>query len=125
MAPACDHAGHSLRRLRGRVVEDQLLHGRNEIMPAVSASPLQLVLVRHGETEWSRDKRHTGRTDIALTDNGVAEAQAVKPLLERFEFRRVLSSPLSRALETCKLAGLGDRAELRAELLEWNYGEYE
>ncbi len=91
----------------------------------MSASPLQLILVRHGETEWSRDGRHTGRTDIPLTENGVAEAEAVKPLLEQFSFRRVLSSPLSRALETARLAGLGDRAELRDELLEWDYGEYE
>lgn len=86
---------------------------------------LRLVLVRHGETEWSRDRRHTGRSDIPLTEDGVAEARAVGPELERFEFARVLSSPLSRALETCRLAGLGDRAELRDELLEWDYGEYE
>jgi broad specificity phosphatase PhoE len=86
---------------------------------------LQLVLVRHGETEWSRDGRHTGRTDLPLTEDGVREAEAVRPLLEGRTFARVLSSPRSRALETCRLAGLGDRAELREELLEWDYGEYD
>jgi len=89
------------------------------------APPLQLVLVRHGETEWSRALRHTGRTDIPLTEEGVREAEHVKPLLEGFTFARVLSSPLARALETCRLAGLGDRVESRDELVEWDYGEYE
>jgi probable phosphoglycerate mutase len=86
---------------------------------------LRLVLVRHGETEWSRDKRHTGRTDVPLTDEGVAEAEAVRGQLDGFEFARVLSSPLSRARETARIAGLGDRAETREELVEWDYGEYE
>ena len=87
--------------------------------------PLQLLLVRHGETEWSRDGRHTGRTDLPLTERGVAEAERVRPLLEGFTLARVLSSPLERARETCRLAGLADRAETRDELLEWDYGEYE
>jgi probable phosphoglycerate mutase len=86
---------------------------------------LELVLVRHGETEWSRDKRHTGRTDLPLTSNGVAEAEAVRAELADRSFVRVLSSPLSRALETARLAGLGDRVETRDELREWDYGEYE
>ena len=86
---------------------------------------LQLVLVRHGETEWSRDGRHTGRTDLPLTERGIAEAEAVRAELEGFSFARVLSSPLSRALETARLAGLGDAAETRDELREWDYGEYE
>jgi broad specificity phosphatase PhoE len=91
-------------------------------MPAPS---VQLVLVRHGETEWSRDGRHTGRTDLPLTEQGRAEAERVRPLLDAYSLARVLSSPLSRALETCRLVGLGDRAEQRDELLEWDYGEYE
>ena len=91
----------------------------------MSAAPLQLVLVRHGETEWSRDKKHTGRSDLPLTENGREEAQAVAPLLERFDFARVVSSPLWRALETCRLAGLGDRVETDEDLLEWDYGEYD
>jgi broad specificity phosphatase PhoE len=91
----------------------------------MTSPSLQLVLVRHGETEWSRDKKHTGRSDIPLTEHGVAEARAVAPLLEGREFSAVYSSPLSRATETCRLAGLGDRAETRDELLEWDYGDYE
>jgi probable phosphoglycerate mutase len=86
---------------------------------------LQLVLVRHGQTEWSRDGRHTGRTDAALTEEGVREAERVRAELDGHTFARVLSSQLSRALETARLAGLGDRVETRDELLEWDYGEYE
>ncbi len=88
-------------------------------------APLQLIFVRHGETEWSRDLRHTGRTDIPLTDNGREQAEATRPLLVPYSPTRVFSSPLSRAQETCRLAGLGDRAESRDELLEWDYGDYE
>ena len=91
----------------------------------MAAPPLQLVLVRHGETEWSRDGRHTGRTDLPLTDEGLREAGRVRELLSGFRFQRVLSSPLSRALETCRLAGLGDQVEVRDELREWDYGSYE
>jgi broad specificity phosphatase PhoE len=86
---------------------------------------LQLVLVRHGQTEWSREGRHTGRTDVPLTEEGVREARRVRAELDGRTFTRVLSSPLSRALETARLAGLGDRVETRDELLEWDYGEYE
>jgi broad specificity phosphatase PhoE len=85
----------------------------------------EVVLARHGETEWSRDGRHTGRTDIPLTEAGRRQAQALGPVLAEREFELVLGSPLSRALETCRLAGLGDRVQLRDELLEWDYGEYE
>jgi broad specificity phosphatase PhoE len=86
---------------------------------------MEIVLARHGETEWSRDKRHTGRTDIPLTETGRRQAAVLRPALEERRFARVLSSPLGRALETCRLAGLGDRAELSEDLLEWDYGEYE
>ncbi len=82
-------------------------------------------LARHGETEWSRTLRHTGRTDLPLTAEGEAEARALREPLAAVAFDRVLCSPLSRARETCELAGLGDRAELRDDLLEWDYGEYE
>ena len=84
-----------------------------------------IVLIRHGETEWSRDGRHTGSTDIPLTDEGRRQAELVGSWLAGRDFARVLTSPLSRALETCRLAGFGDRAEPREELLEWDYGEYE
>jgi len=86
---------------------------------------MEVVLVRHGETEWSRDRRHTGGTDIPLTEPGRRQAAALREVLEGRRFELVLSSPLSRALETCRLAGLGDRAEPDPDLVEWDYGEYE
>jgi len=85
----------------------------------------RVVLVRHGETEWSRDGRHTGRTDVPLTEQGRDDARRLAAALAPWHFDRVLCSPLERARETCQLAGLGDAAEFRAELLEWDYGDYE
>jgi broad specificity phosphatase PhoE len=85
----------------------------------------ELVLVRHGETEWSRTRKHTGRTDVPLTQEGRHQAMLLREALGGRQFERVLTSPLERALETCRLAGLGERAELSEALLEWDYGEYE
>ena len=85
----------------------------------------EIVLARHGETEWSRDRRHTGRTDIPLTEKGRSQALELAKRLVGREFAKVLVSPLSRAVETCRLAGLGDRAEQRPELVELDYGEAE
>lgn len=86
----------------------------------------QLVwLIRHGETEWSRDGRHTGRTDVQLTAAGEAAAQALRPALAGREFRLVLTSPLQRARRTCELSGLGGDATLDPDLMEWDYGAYE
>lgn len=85
----------------------------------------EVVLARHGETEWSRAGRHTGRSDIPLTDRGREEARRLAVALAGRRFRRVLSSPLQRARETCALAGLAGGAELRPELMEWDYGDYE
>jgi len=82
-------------------------------------------LVRHGETEWARLGRHTGRTDIPLTEAGRAQARAMAPRLAGRTFAAVLSSPLSRALETCRLAGFGDRVQVVPELAEWDYGRDE
>jgi broad specificity phosphatase PhoE len=84
-----------------------------------------VVLVRHGQTEWSRDGKHTGWTDIPLTERGRQDAQAVGAALRERRFARVLTSPLSRASETARLAGFGDVAEQRDELREWDYGAYE
>jgi broad specificity phosphatase PhoE len=86
---------------------------------------MEVVLARHGETEWSRDLRHTGRTDIPLTDKGRDEAGLLRDALGGRSFVRVLSSPLERALETSRLAGFGDEVETTDDLLEWDYGEYE
>ena len=86
---------------------------------------MEVVLVRHGETKWSRDARHTGRTDVPLIDEGRAQAERLREPLGNWGFTRVLTSPLGRALDTCRLAGFGERAELSDPLLEWDYGEYE
>jgi probable phosphoglycerate mutase len=86
---------------------------------------MEIVLARHGETEWSRDGRHTGRTDIPLTDNGRRQARLLGDSLTEWSFGKVLSSPLERALETCRLAGLGGSVETTDDLLEWDYGSYE
>ena len=86
---------------------------------------MEIVLARHGETEWSRDGRHTGRTDIPLTEAGRREARLLGEALSEWSFGRVLSSPLERAVETCRLAGLGGRVETTDDLLEWDYGEYD
>ncbi len=82
-----------------------------------------LVLIRHGETEWSRERRHTGRTDVPLTEHGRSQARHIASAVESFEFGHVFSSPLSRAWETARLVGL-DPVEER-DLIEWDYGRYE
>jgi broad specificity phosphatase PhoE len=87
--------------------------------------PGELFLVRHGETEWSRDGRHTGRTDIPLIESGRRRARALQATVGARAYALVLSSPLDRALETCRLAGLGDAAQLCDDLMEWDYGDYE
>jgi broad specificity phosphatase PhoE len=86
---------------------------------------MEIVLARHGETEWSRDLKHTSHTDIPLTERGREEAARLRPAFADRTFERVLSSPLERALETCRIAGLGDRVDTTADLVEWDYGEYE
>ena len=83
-------------------------------------SGVDLWLVRHGETEWSRALKHTGRTDVPLTDAGRAEARSVARKLAGHEFALVLASPLSRALDTARLAGFADSEETTDDLLEWD-----
>lgn len=85
----------------------------------------QLVIVRHGDTEWSQNGRHTSRTDLPLLESGVARARRLRPLLDEFTFARVLCSPLQRARSTADAAGYGDRVEITADLTEWDYGDYE
>lgn len=83
----------------------------------------ELVLIRHGETEWSRERKHTGRTDVSLTDVGRAQARHIAAAVESFEFSHVFASTLGRAWETAQLVGLDPTAE--PDLLEWDYGRYE
>jgi probable phosphoglycerate mutase len=85
----------------------------------------KIFLIRHGETEWSRDGKHTGVTDVLLTEQGRKIARLLQPVLAQENFVVVLSSPLQRARETCELAGLGKAAAIEPNLMEWNYGEYE
>jgi broad specificity phosphatase PhoE len=84
----------------------------------------QLILLRHGETEWSMSGRHTGRTDIALTARGEAAAAALAPALARRQIRAVFTSPARRAVRTAELAGLPN-AKPDPDLWEWDYGGYE
>ena len=94
-------------------------------LTAVIPTPTRLYLVRHGETEWSLSGRHTGRTDIALTAHGEDEARGLAPHLREIQFSHVLSSPRQRAQRTCQLAGMGAVAVIEADLVEWDYGDYE
>jgi len=88
-------------------------------------SEQKVYVVRHGETEWSISGQHTGITDIPLTENGRNQVKCLQPVLANEVFALVLTSPLHRAMETCKLSGLGEKAEVEPNLVEWNYGEYE
>jgi probable phosphoglycerate mutase len=85
----------------------------------------QVWLARHGETEWSASGRHTGRTDIPLTDAGRAQAKRLGSQLRGRPYQLVLTSPLSRAAETARLAGFGDVAVTDDDLREWDYGDLE
>ncbi|MFY2562380.1 histidine phosphatase family protein [Corallococcus terminator] len=85
----------------------------------------QVVLVRHGETAWSRSGQHTGRTDVPLLEDGRKMAALLGSPLRAWTFAQVWSSPLSRAFETCALAGYGDAAQRRDDLMEWDYGDHE
>lgn len=85
----------------------------------------KLWLVRHGETEWSISGQHTGRTDLPLIAAGEERAKEIRRFLNGRRFALVLTSPLRRAIETCRLAGYGDNPLVDSNLREWDYGEYE
>jgi probable phosphoglycerate mutase len=90
----------------------------------MTALPI-LHVARHGETAWSISGQHTGRTDLPLTAQGEEQARRLGARLAGRRFARVFTSPLRRAVRTCDLAGYGAAAEVDADLLEWNYGDYE
>jgi broad specificity phosphatase PhoE len=90
----------------------------NEILPVI-------YLARHGETAWSRNGRHTGHTDLPLTEQGERNAVELRGRLVGLVFEKILTSPLQRAKRTCELAGFGAVAEVDPDLVEWNYGDYE
>ena len=91
----------------------------------MSVSLPEVYLVRHGETEWTASGQHTGLTDLPLTAAGESQAHRLRDRLGAFNFAKVFSSPLKRAVRTCELAGYGSTAELARDLIEWNYGDYE
>ena len=86
---------------------------------------VELWLVRHGETEWSLSGAHTSRTDIPLTEHGRKRAEELRDYLKNTTFSKVLTSPMQRAQETCRIAGFGDQATIENGLKEWDYGESE
>ena len=90
----------------------------NEVLPTV-------YLARHGETEWTLSGQYTGLTDLPLTERGERNARRLSERLRGLNFAKVFTSPLQRASRTCELAGFGGVAETDADLVEWNYGDYE
>ena len=85
----------------------------------------EIWLMRHGETEWSVSGAHTSRTDLPLLPAGIKQAEELAPKLRGHKFALVLCSPMQRARDTCRLAGLAEHAELTDDLKEWDYGAYE
>jgi probable phosphoglycerate mutase len=88
-------------------------------------SNTQLWLIRHGETEWSLNGKHTSRTDLPLTEHGRQRAVELRDYLAKTRFAAVLRSPMRRARETCEIAGFGDVVVVDHGLLEWDYGIFE
>jgi broad specificity phosphatase PhoE len=86
---------------------------------------MQVWLMRHGETAWSASGQHTGRTDIALTERGERQAQQLRKAIAGQQFALVLTSPLRRARDTCRIADCSDHASVEPDLSEWDYGAYE
>ena len=86
---------------------------------------LRLFFIRHGETEWSLNGKHSGRADIPLTKNGEDQARQLGDRIRIFSFEHVLTSPLQRARRTCELAGLSQHAKIEEDLIEWDNGDFE
>ena len=85
----------------------------------------KIYLIRHGQTEWTVSKKHTGKTDIPLTPEGVEQAKLIGAYLKGTGFQKIFCSPSLRAKETCRIAGFFHSAIIDEELAEWDYGEYE
>jgi probable phosphoglycerate mutase len=85
----------------------------------------RLFLARHGETPWSLSGQHTGRTDLALTENGERDGEKLGGRLKEYQFAAIWTSPRQRAQRTAELAGFGDRLVVEPDLAEWDYGDYE
>lgn len=98
---------------------------RGETFYRMSQSGQEVYVIRHGETEWSLNGRHTGLTDLPLTAHGQKTAEWLRPVLAEPRFVLVLTSPLQRARHTCELAGLAGQARVTSDLEEWHYGDYE
>jgi len=85
----------------------------------------RLYLARHGDTDWTESRQHTGRTDLPLNAHGEKRARELGERLRQFQFDRIFTSPLQRAWRTCELAGFGAIAEVDDDLMEWDYGQME
>ena len=110
----------------GGVVAWQIELVQGIVTPRPMQQPTQQIwLIRHAETAWSRDGRHTGRTEIDLTPAGAAKADLLKARVAGNSFELVLSSPRTRAMETARRCGVGDAVSVDANLQEWDYGDYE
>src|SRR5262249_31164207 len=105
--------------------EDPQVRAARSLLRRVTDERHQAYLLRHGDTEWVKLGRHTGRTDIPLDAEGEAQATALAARLAGKRFALVLCSPLARARETCRLAGFADQAVYTDDVIEWDYGEYE
>jgi len=104
---------------------DELVISAHQINQPMLNSLSRILLVRHGETEWSLSGQHTGRADISLTTHGETEARWLGERISDISFQHVLVSPLQRAKQTCRFAGLAEQAEEEPDLIEWDNGDYE